>query len=103
VDVIGVSKGRGFAGVMKRHGFSGGPATHGQSDRQRAPGAIGAGNTPGWVRKGMRMPGRMGGARSTVHNVRVVMVDPERNLLAVRGGVPGATKGLLYIRKARKN
>jgi large subunit ribosomal protein L3 len=102
VDVIGTSKGRGFAGVMKRHGFSGGPATHGQSDRQRSPGAIGSGSSPGWVQKGMRMAGRMGSARVTVQNLRVVMVDPERNLLAVRGGVPGAPKGLLYIRKARK-
>jgi large subunit ribosomal protein L3 len=102
VDVIGTSKGRGFAGVMKRHGFAGGTATHGQSDRQRAPGAIGASNTPGWVRKGMRMPGHMGSVRATVHNLRVVMVDAERNLLAVRGGVPGAPRGVLYIRKARK-
>ncbi len=102
VDVIGESKGRGFAGVMKRHGFAGGPATHGQSDRQRAPGAIGASNTPGWVRKGMRMPGRMGSGRVTVQNLRVVSVDPERNLLAVRGGVPGAPRGLLFIRKALK-
>jgi large subunit ribosomal protein L3 len=102
VDVIASSKGRGFAGVMKRHGFSGGPASHGQSDRQRAPGAIGASNTPGWVRKGMRMPGHMGAHRVTVHHLRVVMVDPERNLLAVSGGVPGATKGVLLIRKARK-
>jgi large subunit ribosomal protein L3 len=102
VDVIGESKGRGFAGVMKRHGFAGGPATHGQSDRQRAPGAIGASNTPGWVRKGMRMPGKMGSARVTVQNLRVVSVDPERNLLAVRGGVPGAPRGLLFIRKALK-
>lgn len=102
VDVIGTSKGRGFAGVMKRHGFAGGTATHGQSDRQRAPGAIGASNTPGWVRKGMRMPGHMGSARATVQNLRVVMVDAERNLLAVSGGVPGAPRGVLYIRKARK-
>lgn len=102
VDVIGLSKGRGFAGVMKRHGFRGGPATRGQSDRQRHPGSIGASNTPGWVEKGRRMAGHMGNARSTVMNLRVVLVDPERNLLAVEGGVPGATKGLLFIRKARK-
>lgn len=102
VDVVGASKGRGFAGVMKRHGFAGGPATRGQSDRRRAPGAIGTSNTPGWVRKGKRMAGRMGTARVTVQNLRVVSVDPERNLLAVKGGVPGAPKGLLFIRKAVK-
>lgn len=102
VDVIGDSRGRGFAGVMKRHGFAGGPATHGQSDRQRHPGAIGSTNTPGWVRKGMRMPGHMGNARVTVHNLRVVSIDPERNLLAVQGGVPGAPQGLLFVRKALK-
>lgn len=102
VDVIGTSKGRGFAGVMKRHGFSGGPATHGQSDRQRSPGSIGSGTTPGWVRKGMRMPGHMGSSRVTMQNLRVVLVDPERNLLAVRGGVPGSTTGVVFICKARK-
>jgi large subunit ribosomal protein L3 len=102
VDVIGQPKGRGFAGVMKRHGFSGGPATHGQSDRQRAPGSIGACGTPGWVRKGMRMAGRMGNTRVTVQNLRVVAIDPERNLLAVGGGVPGARRGLLFVRKAVK-
>jgi large subunit ribosomal protein L3 len=102
VDVVGTSKGRGFAGVMKRHGFAGGPATHGQSDRLRAPGSIGTSGTPGWVRKGMRMAGRMGTAQVTVQNLRVVSVDPERNLLAVKGGVPGAPKGLLFIRKAVK-
>lgn len=102
VDVIGVSKGRGFAGVMKRHGFAGGPATRGQSDRQRHPGSIGASNTPGWVEKGRRMAGHMGSARATVMNLKVVLVDPERNLLAVEGGVPGAAQGVLFIRKARK-
>lgn len=102
VDVIGISKGRGFAGVMKRHGFAGGPATRGQSDRQRHPGAIGTTNTPGWVNKGHRMGGHMGNARATVMNLRVVIVDPERNLLAVEGGVPGAAKGVLFVRRARK-
>jgi len=102
VDVIGISKGRGFAGVMKRHGFGGGPMTHGQSDRQRHPGAIGTSNTPGWVEKGRRMGGHMGTTRTTVQNLRVVIIDPERNLLAVKGGVPGATNGLLFVRKARK-
>ena len=103
VDVVGVSKGRGFAGVMKRHGFGGGPITHGQSDRQRAPGSIGACAYPGRVWKGQRMPGRMGGVRVTAQDLRVEVVDPERNLLAVRGGVPGARGGLLMIKQARKS
>ncbi len=102
VDVTGISKGKGFAGVVKRHGFRGGPKTHGQSDRQRAPGSIGAGTTPGRVYKGMRMAGRMGNARVTVQNLQVVLVDPERNLLAVKGAVPGARNGLLVVNEARK-
>jgi len=102
VDVTGLSKGRGFAGVVKRHGFGGGPKTHGQSDRLRAPGSIGAGTTPGRVFKGTRMAGHMGNARVTVQNLEVVLVDPERNLLAVKGAVPGARNGLLLIRKAAK-
>lgn len=102
VDVTGISKGKGFAGVVKRHGFGGGPKTHGQSDRQRAPGSIGAGTTPGRVYKGMRMAGRMGNARVTVQNLQVVLVDAERNLLAVKGAVPGAKNGLLVIEEARK-
>jgi large subunit ribosomal protein L3 len=102
VDVSGISKGRGFAGVVKRHGFSGGPKTHGQSDRHRAPGSIGACTTPGRVFKGKRMPGRMGGDRVTVQNLEVVMVDPERNLLAIKGAVPGTKNGLVEIREARK-
>jgi len=103
VDVVGISKGRGFAGVVKRYGFGGGPKTHGQSDRQRAPGSIGACAYPGRVWKGKRMPGRMGGVRVTAQNLRVEMVDPERNLLAVRGSVPGAKGGLLMIEQARKS
>lgn len=102
VDVVGLSKGRGFAGVIKRHGFHGGPKTHGQSDRQRAPGSISSGTTPGRVYKGLRMAGHMGNARVTAQGLRVVMVDSERNLLAVRGGVPGARNGLLVISEARK-
>jgi large subunit ribosomal protein L3 len=102
VDVTGTTKGRGFAGVVKRHGFGGGPKTHGQSDRLRAPGSIGACTTPGRVFKGKRMPGRMGGERVTVQALRVVLVDPERNLLVVQGAVPGAKNGLLMIRQARK-
>ena len=102
VDVVGTSKGRGFAGVVKRHGFRGGPKTHGQSDRHRAPGSIGACTTPGRVFKGKRMPGRMGGERVTAQGLKVVLVDPERNLLAVKGSVPGSKNGLLLIRQARK-
>ncbi len=102
VDVVGTSKGRGFAGVVKRHHFRGGPRTHGQSDRERAPGSIGACAAPGRVWKGMRMAGRMGGERVTVQNLEVVLVDPERNLLAVKGSVPGPKGGLLLIKEARK-
>ena len=102
VDVTGISKGKGFAGVVKRHGFRGGPKTHGQSDRHRASGSIGAGTTPGRIYKGMRMAGRMGNARVTAQNLQVVLVDPERNLLAVNGAVPGARNGLLIIKEARK-
>lgn len=101
VDVIGVSKGRGFAGVVKRHGFAGGPKTHGQSDRWRRPGSIGSGTTPGRVMKGLRMGGHMGDQRVTVQNMRVVQVDPERNLLALRGAVPGPSGGLLMLRKRK--
>jgi large subunit ribosomal protein L3 len=102
VDVTGTSKGRGFAGVVKRYGFRGGPKTHGQSDRHRAPGSVGACTTPGRVFKGKRMPGRMGGERVTTQTLQVVLVDPERNLLALRGAVPGSKNGLLLICEARK-
>ena len=102
VDVTGTSKGKGFAGVMKRHGFRGGPKTHGQSDRARAPGSIGATTTPGRVFKGQRMAGRMGAERVTVQNLKVVRVDPERNLVLVQGSVPGPNEGLLLVRKAIK-
>ena len=102
VDVVGTSKGRGFAGVVRRHHFRGGPRTHGQSDRLRAPGSIGSTTTPGRVQKGTRMAGRMGGKRVTVQNLEVVEVDPARRLLLVRGAVPGARNGLLLIRRARK-
>jgi large subunit ribosomal protein L3 len=103
VDIVGNSKGRGFAGVVKRHGFGGGPKTHGQSDRQRAPGSIGACATPGRVWKGLRMAGRMGNKRITASSQRVELVDPERNLLAVRGSVPGANGGLVMVKQARKS
>ncbi len=102
VDVIGTSKGRGFAGVVKRYGFAGGPRTHGQSDRERAPGSIGACASPGRVWKGTRMPGHMGARRVTSQNLEVVLVDPERNLLAVKGSVPGAKGGLVMVREVRK-
>ena len=101
VDVVGDSKGRGFAGVMKRHGFHGGPKTHGQSDRWRAAGSIGAGTTPGRVLKGTRMAGRMGAERVTVKNLEVLATEPERSLLAVKGAVPGASGGLLTILKSK--
>ena len=103
VDVIGTSKGKGFAGGVKRYGFRGGPKTHGQSDRQRAPGSRGAGTTPGRVYKGARGPGHMGNERVTVQNLKVVYVDPERNLLGIRGAVPGAKGGLVMIKEARKH
>jgi large subunit ribosomal protein L3 len=102
VDVIGTSKGKGFQGTVKRHGFRGGPKTHGQSDRLRAPGSIGATTTPGRVFKGKRMPGHMGHERVTVQNLRVEYVDPERNLLGLRGAVPGPKGGVVMIKEARK-
>ena len=103
VDVVGTSKGRGFAGVVKRHGFGGGLKTHGQSDRHRAPGSMGAGSTPGRIFKGKKNPGRMGNERVTSSNVRVVLVDPERNLIAVDGSVPGPKGGMVLIKTARKH
>ena len=103
VDIVGVSKGRGFAGGVKRYGFSGGPKTHGQSDRHRAPGSIGGTTHTSKVWKGQRMPGRMGNERVTAQNLRVEMVDPERNLLAVCGSVPGARGGLVEVKRARKS
>jgi large subunit ribosomal protein L3 len=99
VDVIGTSKGKGFGGVMKRHGFRGGPRTHGQSDRARAPGSIGPGTTPGRVLKGTRMAGHLGDDRVTIKKLEVLQADPERNLLVIKGSVPGANGGTLMIRK----
>ena len=99
VDIVGTSKGKGFQGGVKRHGFRGGPKTHGQSDRTRAPGSIGSGTTPGRVLKGTRMAGRMGNDRVTAKKLQVVQADPERNLLVVKGSVPGANGGLLMIKK----
>ena len=99
VNVTGVSKGKGFSGHIKRHHFKRGPKTHG-SDHHRAPGSIGPGTTPGRVYKGMRMAGHMGDARATVKQLRVVRTDAERNLLLVKGAVPGSPNGLLLVKKA---
>jgi large subunit ribosomal protein L3 len=101
-DVIGVSKGRGFAGVMKRHGAHGQGASHGNEQKHRAPGAIGACATPSRVFKGMPMAGHMGNERITVLNLEVVRADPERGLLLMRGAVPGPEGGLVMVRSAVK-
>lgn len=100
VDVTGISKGHGFTGVIERHNFKRGPKTHG-SDHHRAPGSIGAGTYPGRVWKGTRMAGQMGNARVTVKKLTVIRVDPERNLILLRGAVPGARNGMLFVRKAK--
>jgi large subunit ribosomal protein L3 len=102
VDIVGESKGKGFAGGVKRYGFNRQPKTHGQSDRERAPGSHGSTTTPGRVFKGSRGPGHMGSVRVTAQNLRIELVDAERNLLAVRGSVPGARGRLVLIREARK-
>lgn len=102
VDVIGVSKGKGFAGAVKRHHFHGMNATHGTSDRNRAPGSRGSGTTPGRVYKGARGAGHMGMDRVTTQNLKVVLVDAERNLLGIHGAVPGPKGGLIMIKEARK-
>jgi large subunit ribosomal protein L3 len=100
VDVIGVSKGKGFAGVMKRHGFGGLGASHGTERKHRSPGSVGACATPGRVFKGLRMAGHMGHERVTVLNLEVAKIDPDRDLLLVRGAVPGPKGGLVMIRSA---
>jgi len=100
VDVSGVSKGKGFAGGVKRYHFAGGPKTHGQSDRHRHPGAIGSTTTPGRVLRGTRMAGHMGDERVTVRKLEIIKSDPERNLLLVKGALPGARNGLLLIKKS---
>jgi len=102
VDVVGTSKGKGFAGGVKRHHFAGGKKTHGQSDRHRAPGSRGSGTTPGRVYKGSRGAGHMGTDRVTVQALKIVMVDVERNLLGIKGAVPGGKGGLVLIKEARK-
>jgi len=102
VDVIGTSIGKGFQGPVKRYGFSGGPKTHGQSDRLRAPGSSGAGTTPGRVYRGKRRAGHTGHERVTAQNLKVILVDPERNIIAVQGSVPGPKGGVVMIKEARK-
>lgn len=101
VDVVGTSKGRGFAGGIKRHGFNRQPKTHGQSDRERAPGSVGQNTFPGRTMKGQRMAGHYGNERVTIQNLEVVVVDAERNLLAVRGSIPGAKNGIVLVKPAR--
>ncbi len=102
VDVIGISKGKGFAGVVKRHHFRGGPKTHGQSDRQRAPGAIGSTTTPGHVWKNLKMAGHLGNEKVTARHLEVRSADPARNILLIEGAVPGAKNGLVIIVKSHK-
>mgnify|MGYP001595044771 FL=1 len=99
LKVMGTSKGKGFAGVVKRHGFHGGPKTHGQSDRHRAPGSIGSGTTPGRVYKGKKMAGHMGAVQVSTRGLEVVGIDKEKNLLTIKGAVPGATGGLVIVTK----
>lgn len=103
VKVTGWAKGKGFSGVVKRWGFKGGPRTHGQSDRERAPGSIGQGTTPGRVHKGKKMPGRAGGHKVTVQGLTVMAVDDQNDELLIKGLVPGALKGFLVIVKTGKN
>jgi large subunit ribosomal protein L3 len=102
VDVIAISKGKGFAGAVKRHHFAGGPKTHGQSDRHRATGSRGAGTTPGHTWPGSKAPGHMGSEQVTVQNLKIALVDADRNLIAIRGAVPGPRGGLVLVRAAKK-
>lgn len=98
VDVVGISKGKGFQGVVKRHGFAGGPGSHG-STFHRAPGSIGASSDPSRVFPGRKMPGHMGNCRVTIKNLKVIQVDKEKNLLLIKGAIPGAIKGIVLVRK----
>ncbi len=102
VDVIGTSKGKGFQGAVKRYHFRGGPKSHGASDRLRAPGSRGSTTTPGRVYKGSRGPGHMGNDRITAQHLKVVLLDKERNLIGVRGAIPGPRGGLVLVKGARK-
>jgi large subunit ribosomal protein L3 len=102
IQVIGTSKGKGFAGVVRRWNFAGGPKTHGQSDRHRSPGSIGAGSSPGRVWPGTRMGGHYGVDRKTVSGLRVVAADVEKNVLLVRGSIPGAKNGIVRIERQSK-
>ena len=102
VDIIGISKGKGFAGGVKRYHFKGGPKTHGQSDRHRAPGSVGQNTSPGRVFKGLRMAGHMGSRRVTASNLGILQADPARNLLLVKGAVPGTANGMVMIQKSIK-
>ena len=100
VDIVGQSKGKGFQGVVRRHGFSGvGESTHGQHNRGRAPGSIGAGSDPSRVFKGMRMGGRMGNTRIKIQNLQILKVDAEKNLLVVKGSIPGAKQSLVIVER----
>jgi len=100
VDIIGTSKGKGFSGAMERHNFNGGPQTHGQSDRQRCTGSTGSGTEASRTWKGKRLPGQLGNVRKTVKGLKIIKVDEEKNLLLVRGAIPGANNGLVIIRRA---
>ena len=100
VNVTGLTRGRGFAGTVRRHGFHGGPKTHGQSDRHRAPGSIGAGTTPGKVIKGQKMAGHMGNAKVTTKYLEVIETNPERNLVLIKGSIPGARNSLIMLTKS---
>lgn len=102
VKVTGTTKGKGFAGVIKRHGFHGGPKTHGQSDRHRAPGSIGSGTTPGRVWKGKKMAGHMGASQQTVTGLEIIEVDQDKNIIFVKGAVPGPTSGFVIVEKTGK-
>lgn len=102
INATALSKGRGFAGGVKRYHFRGGPKTHGQSDRHRAPGSIGAGSTPGRVIKGLRMAGHMGNVRVTAPNLEIVSIDEDRDILFVKGAIPGSRNSLVLLRKSFK-